>query len=147
VAAGGFGAIAALTVAQIIASGWDRARPYEAHSDVHLLIARSPDPSFPSDHATVAYAIAFAILARNRPVGIVALMLATALSIARVASGTHYLSDVIGGAALGGIVALALLAPPIRRRLDGLADAVGALYERVLRSIGIRPGGPRPAGG
>jgi len=53
VAAAGFSAILALAIAQVIASLWDRPRPYEAHpDDAHLLLAPSPDPSFPSDHAT-----------------------------------------------------------------------------------------------
>jgi undecaprenyl-diphosphatase len=60
-------ALLALGVAQVIASLWDRPRPYEVHSaDAHRLPAPSPDPSFPSDHATATYAIAVAVLLRHR---------------------------------------------------------------------------------
>src|SRR5919107_5916354 len=85
VAAAGFSALLALGAAQVIASLWDRPRPYESHpGDVHLLLPGSPDPSFPSDHATGAYAIAFAILLRHRNGGIVALILASLVAASRV---------------------------------------------------------------
>ena len=51
-------------------------------------------------------------------------------SVARVAVGTHYPSDVVGGALLGTAAALFLWLPPIRGRLHLFADWAGALYER-----------------
>jgi undecaprenyl-diphosphatase len=131
VAAAGFGALIALGIAQVIGALWDRARPYEAHpGSAHLhFLPPSPDPSFPSDHATASYAIAFAILLRHRKAGVLAVVLATLVSFSRVALGTHYPSDVLGGMALGGLVALALWAPPVRRQVDRLADWVGTLYD------------------
>lgn len=140
VAAAGFSALLALGIAQVIGSLWDRPRPYEAHpGDAHLLLAPSPDPSFPSDHATAAYAIAIAILLRHRKAGVVALVLATLVAISRVALGTHYPSDVLGGAALGAAAALALWAPPVRGALHRLADWAGARYDRLADAL--RPGG------
>ena len=142
VAAAGFSALLALGVAQLIGSLWDRPRPYEAHpGDAHLLLAPSPDPSFPSDHATAAYAIAVAILLRHRKGGVLALVLATLVALSRVALGTHYPTDILGGAALGAIAALLLWAPPIRRPLHRLADWTGALYDRSIDSLG-RPRTP-----
>jgi undecaprenyl-diphosphatase len=136
VAAAGFSALLALGVAQVIGSLWDRPRPYEAHhGDAHLLLAPSPDPSFPSDHATAAYAIAVAILLRHRKAGILALILATLVAVSRVALGTHYPTDVLGGAALGAVAALLLCAPPIRRPLHLLADCTGALYDGTINSL------------
>lgn len=136
VAAAGLGALLALGAAQIIGSLWDRPRPYEAHpGDAHLLLAPSPDPSFPSDHATAAFAIAVAIFLRHRKAGTVALLLATLVSISRVALGTHYPSDVLGGAVLGAVAALVLWAPPVRRPLHQLADRAGALYDRLVDAL------------
>ena len=80
----------------------DRARPYVTHpAQTHLLIARSHDPSFPSDHATGAFALAFGIWLYDRTVGTVLLVLAAVLAFARVYVGTHYTSDVIAGALMG----------------------------------------------
>jgi undecaprenyl-diphosphatase len=103
--------------------------------DAHLLIAPSPDPSFPSDHATAAYALAIAILLRHRKAGVVALGLATVIAVSRVALGTHYPTDVIGGVALGALAALTLWIAPVREPLHRLADRVGALYDRAVGSL------------
>src|SRR5215211_8439608 len=94
VVAAGFSALLALAVAHLIADLWARPRPYIAHPDVHLFIAPSHDPSFPSDHATAAFAIAVALFLRHRKAGWLALGLATVVSVARVAVGTHYPGDV-----------------------------------------------------
>ena len=138
VTAAGFSALLALGAAQVISHLWERPRPYTAHpGDAHLFIAPSHDPSFPSDHATAAFAIAVALFLRNRKVGIVALLMATVLSIARVAVGTHYPGDVLGGALLGTAAALILWLPVVRARLNALADWVGGVYDtladRLLR--------------
>ncbi len=139
VAAAGFSALLALGAAQLIATAWDRERPYEANpGDSHLLLSPSHDPSFPSDHATGAYAIAVAILLRHRKAGVIALILATLVSVSRVGLGTHYPTDVLGGAALGTLAALLLWAPPVRQPLHRLADRSGDLYERLIRRPGAR---------
>ena len=132
VIAAGLAAALALAIAHGITLVWPRPRPYVAHpGDAHLFIAPSGDSSFPSDHATAAFAIAVSLVLRCRRVGWLALAMAVVLSIARVAVGTHYPSDVIGGALLGTAAALLLWLPPIRGRLHLLADWAGAMYERI----------------
>ena len=82
VVAAGFSALLALGVAQLLADWVSRPRPYVAHAaDAHLFIARSADPSFPSDHATAAFAIAVALLLRHRKAGMLALGLAMLVSL------------------------------------------------------------------
>lgn len=132
VTAAGFSALAALGAAWLIAHGWERLRPYEVHpADVQLFLSPSPDPSFPSDHATAAFAIAIALVLRHRAAGVAALVLAVLVGISRPALGTHYPSDVLAGAALGAAAALLLWTPPLRARLDRLADRAGALYDTI----------------
>lgn len=122
-----------LAVGKAISELVDRARPFVADPHgVHLFTAHAADPGFPSDHATAAFAIAVAILLRKRSWGIAALVAATVLSIGRVALGVHYPSDVVAGAALGSAAALALWTPPLRARIDRLADAVGWRWDRLL---------------
>ncbi|MDX6677347.1 MAG: hypothetical protein QOE31_1399 [Solirubrobacteraceae bacterium] len=131
---GGLAAAAALAVAQVIARLVDRPRPFVADpSGVHLFAGHAADPGFPSDHACAAFAIAVALLLRDRRWGLVTLTLATALAIGRVAIGVHYPSDVLAGAALGAAVALLLHAPAVRTRTDRLADRGGALIARIRR--------------
>jgi undecaprenyl-diphosphatase len=124
----------ALLVGHLLAGWVGRPRPYLAHPDaVHLFTGRSSDPSFPSDHATAAFAIAMAIWLRNRTWGAVVLGLAGVLALGRVALGLHYPSDVVAGALLGIAAALVLFAPPLRRRLDQVADAAGAAWDALAR--------------
>jgi undecaprenyl-diphosphatase len=94
-------AIAMLTN-QVVSQLWERPRPFTAHPALtHLLAAASPDPSFPSDHAAAAFAIAFAVLALSRRAGIVFLAAATLIALSRVVLGLHYPSDVLAGMCVG----------------------------------------------
>ena len=140
VIAAGFSAALALGIAQIVIHLWERPRPYVAHpGDAHLFIAASHDPSFPSDHATAAFAIAVALLLRHRKVGIVALIMAVTLGVARVAVGTHYPGDVLAGAVLGSAAALALWHPMVRRALHALGDWGGQVYEAIIARLLRQP--------
>jgi undecaprenyl-diphosphatase len=139
VVAAGLSAALALLIAQFVANLWDRPRPYLAHPvEAHLFIAPSPDSSFPSDHATAAFAIAMAIWLRNRRAGEVALVMAALLGISRVAVGTHYPSDVLAGAAIGIAAALAFWIPAVREPLHRLADWFSAFYERLAAALVAR---------
>ena len=60
-------ASSALGVAQIIIRLFPRPRPFNV-LPAHLLVNASQDPSFPSDHATFAFAIAALVWRCNRKV-------------------------------------------------------------------------------
>jgi membrane-associated phospholipid phosphatase len=124
----------ALLIAQPIAHTVERVRPYLAHpAHAHLLIARSHDPSFPSDHAVGGFALALGVWLYDRTLGTVLLVLAAILAFARVYVGTHYPGDVLAGALLGAIVAAALfLLAPTRRLLELVAARVGQVWDRAL---------------
>jgi decaprenylphosphoryl-5-phosphoribose phosphatase len=64
--------------------------------------------SFPSAHATSAFAVATA-MTRVEPLGALAFVLAFALALGRPYLGMHYPSDVLAGAVLG--VLLGLIVP------------------------------------
>ncbi|HEX7293627.1 MAG TPA: phosphatase PAP2 family protein [Solirubrobacterales bacterium] len=64
--------------------------------------------SFPSAHATSAFAVATA-MTRVEPLGALAFVLAIALALGRPYLGMHYPSDVLAGALIG--VALGLAVP------------------------------------
>lgn len=104
----GFSFLLALALNQIILLAVHRVRPYDA-GVTHLLIAPSGDPSFPSDHASAAFAIAFAFLLRSRTKqGFVFAVCASLVALSRVYVGTHYVGDVTGGALTACIAALAV---------------------------------------
>ena len=121
----GGAAVAALGIAQLIGRAVDRARPYESLNNVHVLVTKTTDFSFPSDHATVAGAVAVGLLLSNRRWGVIATIAAILMAFARVYVGAHYPADVTAGLALGAIVAIAghyLVVPLLRRLIDRLAS-------------------------
>ena len=132
----------ALLISQVISHLWERPRPYVANPDgVILVTAANPDPSFPSDHATAAFAIAFAILFFSRRAGIVFLVAATAIALSRVFAGVHYPSDILGGAVVGlgsAAIVILLLQRPVAwftARLSRLTDPlVRPLWTRLARA-------------
>ena len=122
----------ALMTGAVIARLVDRQRPFVAHpSAVHLFTPHAADSGFPSDHATASFAIAAAIFGFDKRLGAVVLVVATLISIGRVAIGVHYPSDVIAGALLGCAAALVCARPAIQRYTDDFADRLGALLARI----------------
>lgn len=89
-------ALVALGINQIIGTFYFRERPFAAHA-VTLLVHRSTDPSFPSDHSAGAFALALAMLWQNRKLGRVMIGMAILLAFSRVFVGVHYPLDVLGG--------------------------------------------------
>jgi membrane-associated phospholipid phosphatase len=114
----------------------DEERPCRAVAVTHAIIAgHCPSPgdwSFPSNHATLAGAMAVTTLLLSRRLGLLALPLAALAAFSRVFVGVHYPHDVAAGLLLGALVAALvtpLLARPaaevLRRRADRpLAHAV-----------------------
>ncbi len=106
----GLSFLVGLAVNQIILLFVHRIRPYDA-GITHLLIDRSADPSFPSDHATATFAIAAAFLLYGvRRLGLWFLAAAVLVAISRVYIGTHYVGDVLGGAMTGILAAMLIRA-------------------------------------
>ncbi len=110
----GAGALLALAINQPIGSAISRARPYTTIANMHLLVDKTKDFSFPSDHATIAGAVAAGVLLVNRRLGIVAIVAALAMAFARVYVGAHYPGDVAAGLALGATVTVVLSALGLR---------------------------------
>ncbi|HPU40279.1 MAG TPA: phosphatase PAP2 family protein [Microthrixaceae bacterium] len=133
----GAAALVALGIGQVIGGAIDRARPYQTMTNVHLLVDRTTDFSFPSDHATAAGAVAVGLLFANRRWGIVASVLAVLMAFTRVYVGAHYPGDVLAGLALGGIVAAAgwfIIVPILRRLAEWLAGTwLQALVKKAER--------------
>ena len=144
VAAGLSAGLGLLTV-KIITEFYDRARPFVAHPGVlHLFAKHAADAGFPSDHATASMAIAVAFVLRRQFFwGALTIVCAVILDFGRVAAGFHYPTDVIAGAALGALAALALWAPPLRTRIDALSDVIGGWWDRMLDAVldRVRPAG------
>lgn len=95
--ASGLSFLLGLALNQAILLFVHRMRPYDA-GVTHLLIAPSNDFSFPSDHATASFSIAFAFLLHGlRRWGAAFAIVATVICFSRIFLGTHYVSDILGG--------------------------------------------------
>ena len=103
----GISAFLSLGFAQLIGKAMPRPRPILSHA-VHQLIPPSLDTSFPSDHATLGFAVGVMVWRYNRRAGAALLVLAAVMAFARVYVGAHYPGDVVGGAVLGGATSVAL---------------------------------------
>ncbi len=84
-----------------------RPRPFTDH-EVNLLFYHPSDSSFPSNAATVAWAIAISLWTGDPGIGRVGMLLAAGISWARVYGGVHYPMDVVAGALLGTVLSLGL---------------------------------------
>src|SRR6266487_2699020 len=114
----------ALLLNQVIGKIWHRQRPFASHPSAHVWGSRSHDPSFPSDHASAAFGIAFAIFLFDRLAGSIFLAAAVAIAAGRVLVGVHYPADVVAGCLVGLAAALVVvrLARPLLARSVKVAE-------------------------
>lgn len=123
----------ALVANRLIATSWQRDRPYQAHQVDRIWGPRKTDPSFPSDHASASFAIATAVMLVDPVAGAVFLVLAALIAIGRVVVGEHYPGDVVVGAAVGTVAALLVV-----RVGKPLIVAIARIVERVTDPL-LRP--------
>ncbi|WP_328421533.1 phosphatase PAP2 family protein [Micromonospora sp. NBC_00389] len=128
------GMLLAVAVNQPIVAAVQEPRPYTSLPGILVLADRSADPSFPSDHATMAGAVAAGLLLVSWRLGLLAVAAAAVMGFARVYIGAHYPSDVLTGFALGAVVTL--LGYLIARR--PLAAGLRRLERTPLRPL-LRP--------
>lgn len=102
----GVGTLVAVAANQPLVNGFQEARPYTDHHAILVLVARSADYSFPSDHAVMAGAVAAGLWLVDRRLGIAATIAALLMAFARVYVAAHYPHDVVVGLAFGALVVL-----------------------------------------
>lgn len=98
--------VARFGVVSFIRLFYQRPRPFLEYP-VHQLIAKN-EFSFPSGHAAFFFAMAVAIYFYNKKWGAWFFAGAVLISLARVAAGIHYPTDILAGAIIGILTAWAV---------------------------------------
>jgi undecaprenyl-diphosphatase len=164
---GGLGTVISLGFNQLVAHAAKELRPYATHPQVLVLVAKTHDYSFPSDHSVVAGGLTMAVLLllsqgglRRSDAGdsrtggaagdmeispalvafvVASLVLGLFLCFARVYVGAHYPGDVVAGYLLSAVVVV--LASFLRPVAYWLVDRIEPSAIGVLvsrRSAGDR---------
>lgn len=123
----------------VLSKIWYHDRPFVTHpKETVLLIRHARDNGFPSEHATVAFAIAFGVLVIVWRLGIIFMLVAAAIALDRIFVGVHYPSDIVasffvglGAALLVGVVGRPYLTWAVLK-ISRVTDPVVAAARRPL---------------
>ena len=125
----GLAAVFGLVLNAIIRAFWFHPRPFAAGFGQQFL-EHSPDASFPSDHGTILFSIALALLLSKSRFGPVTLVMALATAWARIYLGVHWPLDMLGA------FAVAMVAAPLASTLFPRPVAAGyALALKLYRGL------------
>ncbi len=126
--------VIALSINVLIAANWYHARPFELGIGQQLT-PHAADTSFPSDHGTVLFAIAFATIAAGigRLWQILALSAAVLTAWSRVYLGIHWPLDMAGSILIA--VCVSLAARPVLGSRTGvkLKNSLLLLFDQILK--------------
>lgn len=122
----GFSVLLAMLFSFIIGQLYFHPRPFMDGLGFQL-VQHAPDTSFPSDHTTFVFAIAFSFLfyLANKSLGWWLVALSLLSGIARVYVAVHYPADILGALLVGGLAAACILL------LDKKFNAFSYLYEKL----------------
>jgi len=132
--------LGAVIAQQLVVGLVSEPRPYVVHPGALVLIARTNDGSFPSDHACIVGAATAALFLAHRRLGWIALVGALLMAGARVYAGVHWPADVLAGLVFGGAMAL-LIEWVLARPMSALVSWLATTRMRpLLESGSARPG-------
>ena len=132
-----------LLFAQVIGLVWPHPRPFMVGIG-RTLIPHAADSSFPSDHLTLLWSVAFSWLMHPglRRAGAVLALLGIPMAWARIYLGVHFPLDMVGAAIVAGLSAW--LCARQQRWLGGpIFHYVNAVYRRLFGPL-IRRGWVSP---
>lgn len=81
-----------------------RPRPFQIMPQVVPLIPEDLYTSFPSGHMAFFFAFSTAVYAYNKKAGLICFAGSLLMGLARIYTGVHYPSDILGGALLGWLI-------------------------------------------
>ena len=132
-------AILAIFIAFIINLAWPHPRPFMIGLG-HQLLPHAPDSSFPSNHLTLMWSVAFSLLlhAESRAAGALLALLGLPVAWARIYLGVHFPLDMAGAAVVAAFSAWLCLRQA-RWIVEPVFPWMTATYRRVFAPL-IRRG-------
>ena len=131
----GSAAVLALLANAVLGHLWYHARPFADHpKQTVLLVHHAADNSFPSDHASVAFAVAFAVLMFHRRLGIALVAVAVGVGLDRIFVGVHYPVDV-GASVLVALGAALAATVPGRPYIERVARLLSRVSDPVVLAV------------
>lgn len=138
-ACAGLAAVLSLVANVVLGTIWYHDRPFVTHpSQTVLLIRHAPDNGFPSEHASVAFAVAFGVAVFHRRLGLLFLVLAAMIALDRIFVGVHYPADLVASflVGLGAALVVGVLGRPyltwLVRQISRLTDPVVSTVRRPI---------------
>jgi undecaprenyl-diphosphatase len=121
----------ALLISAIIKLFYFHNRPFMDGIGV-LLTYHAPESSFPSDHTTFLFSIAFSYLfSKLKKLALLSLFLAFLCGVARVYVGVHYPFDIMGGIFVGFIGAFVVFL--LKDRLEFVNEIIFKIEKKILK--------------
>ncbi|MEK7155203.1 MAG: phosphatase PAP2 family protein [Patescibacteria group bacterium] len=113
-------ALAAWLIGKFLKDFFAVPRPYVVDGFTPL-VGNFSDGSFPSNHTAAAFAISVSLYLHKYKWGIPLIVISLAIGISRILGGVHYPLDILGGAAIGSIVAWITHRLQVHKLLDRLS--------------------------
>ncbi|WP_413707584.1 undecaprenyl-diphosphatase [Ralstonia sp. Ralssp110] len=136
----GVAAALALSINVGLGLAWYHPRPFAIDLGTNLL-PHAPDSSFPSDHLTALWTVAFSLMwnARLRRAGVLLALLGVPMAWARIYLGVHYPFDMLGAAAVSALSAW-LCSGPVAHTLSEPLHRLGLALHGVVLAPCVRRG-------
>ncbi|HRZ30215.1 MAG TPA: phosphatase PAP2 family protein [Candidatus Paceibacterota bacterium] len=104
-----FSAILAWFLASLFKYNFPSLRPFEIYNNLEPLFVTGKGDAFPSGHATFMGALALGVFLQKRKLGLIFILGAILVALARVLAHVHSSLDVIVGLLFGALVAVIVL--------------------------------------
>ncbi len=99
-----FSCLVAYAITELIKTFFPMLRPFQFNGALPLTLTIPSDGTFPSSHSAVGFALAVTILKHDKKVGILYLVMAGLVGVARIMAHVHYPIDIMAGALIGTII-------------------------------------------
>ncbi|MDP3917799.1 MAG: phosphatase PAP2 family protein [Candidatus Woesebacteria bacterium] len=99
-----FSCFLAWVVTEAIKAFFPTLRPFQVQDLVPLTLTIPGDGAFPSTHTAIAFALSITIFKHDKKIGVLYLVMAGLVGIARIIAHVHYPIDIMAGAVIGVVI-------------------------------------------